>query len=392
MVVPGGDLSHRARRAILLPMHESTHVDPATVANEDLSVELCGPADRPEQARLFNACFKKALGPEALRWRYDQSPHGTSVSVVARPPGGEAISGYACNPRRALAGGDEATFATIGQTGDVMTHPDWRKRGIFSSLDAEALRETARRGWPLVFGLPNRRSAPTFLKLGWSAVGTLRPWSFYASAGGAARAVRRREGRGRAALLPLARLRCAAGLRRLRRAARGLTVAPLERFPDAVLPLARAVEERFALMVRRDADYLNWRFVDTTAGLHRALGVYRPGGSLAGYAVVQRPREGERVGYLVDALAPEPAALAAAVGAALELLAAAGASVVQATAVDGSFWQRTLEGAGFLAPKPQNHLIVIAYLHRPEHPLARAAVRAADWYLTDGDRDDETMG
>jgi len=33
----------------------------------------------------------------------------------------------------------------------VMTHPDWRKKGLFSALDRACMQETARQGWPIVF-------------------------------------------------------------------------------------------------------------------------------------------------------------------------------------------------------------------------------------------------
>ena len=59
---------------------------------------------------------------------------------------------------------------------------------------------------------------------------------------------------------------------------------------------------------------------------------------------------------------------------------------------DGSWWSERLQEAGFLPPRASNHFIVIAYVHQPEHPLAKAAQDAKGWYLTDGDRDDETMG
>ena len=372
-------------------MPDAVSVDPASVSNDELVIHTCGPADREEQARLFNACFKKTLDAEALRWRYDLSPHGQSVSVVARPPGGEGISGYACSPRQAVVFGEPSSVGTIGQTGDVMTHPDWRKRGIFSSLDRACMEETARRGWQVIFGLPNRRSAHIFLKLGWDRVGTIRPWTHYFGAGGAARAIRGREGRLLAARLPLEALRCRWRRDALARAGARFELRPLARFPDEVEELSHAVEVRFELMVRRTADYLNWRFVDTTARLHQSFGVYE-GGRLAGYVVVQLPREGERVGYVVDALAPGEDALRAALGGGLRVLADGGAVAVQATAIDGSFWARALSDAGFLPPKRENHLIVIRFVHDRDHPLARATADASRWYLTDGDRDDETMG
>jgi hypothetical protein len=166
----------------------------------------------------------------------------------------------------------------------------------------------------------------------------------------------------------------------------------LRSFPAEVAELSRAVERRHSLMVRRDAAYLDWRFVRNASGLHEAFGLYERGGRFAGYVVVQRPRPGSAVGYLVDVLAPEDEALSAAIEAGLARLDASGASVVHATAIDGTWWQRQLARAGFKPPRAENHLIVILYVHRPDHPLAAAARDIEGWYLTDGDRDDETMG
>jgi hypothetical protein len=249
------------------------------------------------------------------------------------------------------------------------------------------------RGWPLVFGLPNRRSAHIFLELGWEKIGTLRPWTFALANTASARRERATDGRVAGWLWPWTVLRARSARRALFRAgAQGLRALELERFPVAVEALSRAVEKRFAFMVRRDAAYLDWRFVCSPSRLHRAIGVYDASGDLAGYAVVQIPREGECVGYLVDVLARDDAALALAMGAGLDRLAASGAALVRATAIDGSWWSTRLAGAGFVPPKPENHLTVIVHAHDRDHPLAQAARDASTWYLTDGDRDDETMG
>lgn len=365
--------------------------DPATTSNDDLRVEACGPADRAEQARLFNACFKKEADAAQLAWRYDECPQGSSISYVSRPPVGDAICGYACNPRTVLHRGDESTACTIGETGDVMTHPEWRKRGIFSGLDAATMQATEEHGWVGVFGLPNRRSAHIFTKIGWDRVGTIRPWSFVLRPDARAKAERHREGRLQALGLPWFARRCRAGERALRSKARG-EARPLSKFPEEVADLSRRVEAEFDWMVRRDAAYLNWRFLRNPSGLHRALGIYGEDGGFRGYCVIQLPRPGSAVGYLVDVLAPDPDALDAALLAGLEALRGAGASIAQSTAIDGSWWSAQVQRAGFLPPKPDNHLIVIFYTHQSGHPVATAGLDASRWYLTDGDRDDETMG
>ena len=358
----------------------------------EFPIAACGRAERVEQARLFNACFKKRVDGGALGWRYDRGPHGPAVSFVRRNPAGLAVSGYACSPRRMLHRGDEATLATVGETGDVMTHPDWRKRGLFSGLDRAAMEETRRLGWPMVFGLPNRRSAHIFLELGWERVGTARPWTFVLRADSEARRARMREGRLRAWATPLGARAGRRARERMRAEGEGLEARALERFPGDVLALSRGVESCFGVMVRRDAEYLDWRFLQNPSGLHRAVGLFRPGGDLAAYVVVQLPAEGGAVGYLVDVLAQDESALHAALAAGLDVLEEAGVSVVESWAMDGTWWSERLADNGFLAPRPENELMVILYVHDPDHPLVAAAREARRWYLTDGDRDDETMG
>jgi GNAT superfamily N-acetyltransferase len=421
------DPCERRERARSCPPMSSSSPDAA----REVSVAACSAEDRAEQTRLFNACFKKRVDERALVWRYDENPHGRALSFVSRPAGGEGVSGYACSPRIALSFGDEASRAVIGETGDVMTHPEWRKRGLFSALDRACMEAGRERGWPLVFGLPNRRSAHIFLELGWEQVGTLRPWTFVLRSDARARRERAKDGRMASWLTPFAMRRGRAARGELVRASgigrsarprsasgvgesemspsageagrvgrvgvasaepEALRASELASFSKEVEALSRGVEKRFALMVRRDAAYLDWRFAKSPSGLHRSIGIYAASGELAGYCVVQLPREGECVGYLVDVLARDDATVAAAIESGIARLEAAGASLVQATAIDGSWWSDWLERAGFVRPKPHNHLIVIAHVNDREHPLAKAARDASKWYLTDGDRDDETMG
>jgi hypothetical protein len=362
-----------------------------------VEVRPCTAADRVEQAQLFNACFKKQVDARALAWRYDQSPHGSSVSFLSRTKDGRAVSGYACSPRLALARGDPATRAPVGETGDVMTHPEERKKGYFSALDAAARAETAKRGWPVMIGLPNRRSAHIFVELGWSAVGKVRSWTFLFRADAHARAARAREGRLRGWFAGSAARHCAGARQKNKAGAETLRpessrTEELARIPRAVGEISSRVARNFALMVQRDADWLTWRFLESPSRLHRVLGLVAADGGFRGYVVVQLPRPGEFHGYLVDLLATDEHAEAAALEAGLARLESAGASYAEATAIEGSWWETRLRTAGFLPPRPENHLSVIVHANQPDHPLAKAARDPSTWYFTDGDRDDETMG
>ena len=116
-----------------------------------------------------------------------------------------------------------------------------------------------------------------------------------------------------------------------------------------------------------------------------------PSGAMRGYCVVQLPRSGAAVGYVVDLVALDDVAFAAAMEAALGHLSKAGASVARAHAIEGSWWERRLREAGFRAGKRADHKSVIAYVHDAAHPLGAAALNPSSWFFTDGDRDDELV-
>lgn len=338
---------------------------------------------------LFEACFGHGDGAGVLAWRYDRCPHGVPVCLLGSLDG-QAISGYACNPRR--LGWDEAG-QVVGQTGDVMTLPEARGAGYFSRLDRRAMELVHGRDWPVVFGLPNRQSARIFMeRLGWKGVGQLQPWTLVLRSGPVARRERLRAGRLASWLSPLAARRAQRVLARLANQARSFVVEPVERFDRWVEPIGRAVAERYVWMVRRDADYLNWRFFEGPNSRFSALRVLDRAGEPVGYGVVQRPVDAaDGVGYLVDLVATSEDAQGAVLAAAVEQLAARGARVVRAHAITGSDWQAFLRNHAFQPPKPEDAKWVIAYVHQSEHPLAQAALDPTRWFFTDADRDDELV-
>lgn len=367
---------------------------------DTLDVALVGPADRDDQARLFGRCFAKPARVDALRWRYDDNPQGQAVSLVLRPPSGEAVCSYAYVPRLARAKGPagEPVQGVIGQQGDVMTDPDWQRKGLARKLVEHCARETGAAGFVLNWGFPNRQSAPVFLKFGWRSVGEIRPKRFIVRADAVAKRRRLADGR-------LAQLRIGFDARACRKARgrlagfpQGVELRALTRFEPWAADLdaiGAALRERFPLVLERDAAFLDWRFVDTPSKVHRMFGAFR-GGHLVGYVVVQPPSEWgpEGVGFLVDLAALEEDLVEGLVGAGLDALGELGASVVEAWSVDGSWWADRLDRAGFRAARPENHLYVYHFVLTPEHPLASAPALgdASTWYLTDGDRDDELMG
>lgn len=359
---------------------------PARIGAAQMELCLSGAERRQEQGRLYDLCFGKDDGTRVLPWRYDNCPHGTTLAPTALDEGGQMVASYACQPRRVRYRGEDAGVGRVGQTGDVMTHPELRSKGVFTDLHWNAMERAQAAGWPAAWGLPNRFSGHIFFdKLGWHHAGHIGPWNFVLTTGERARQIRIHNGRLAAWGAPWAAWRGASARKRLAR--RGYAVERLETIPAEVAELSSHVERGFDWMVHRDAPYLTWRFLEAPSQRFRVWGVRDHAGSLVGYAVSQSPLPGEALGFVVDLVGADKDAEDAALGAALESLAAEGCAVVRAYGMRGSHWEGVLERGGFR--RPRGYKEVGAYPLLPDHPLASSTLDTSSWYFLDGDRDDE---
>lgn len=350
------------------------------------------PGDRSAQASLFDSCFSRSDGGEVLPWRYDRSPHGEALTQVVEGDEGELIASYACGPRQIQMRGDGGV--SIGQTGDVMTAPAARGKGLFSGLDRATLARAKEAGWPAVFGLPNRASAHIFTRdLGWEEVGALRPWTFVLCIDAGARQERMKVSRLASAAVPWTAWRGTMARGKLRKQFFGkINVVPIARFKPEADEVSAEAAKGHAWFVRRTHEDLNWRFIDAPSGRFRAHGVYEPSGAMRGWCVVQLPERGETTGYIADIVAADDVAFAGALEAGLGHLRKAGASVARAHAVVGSSWEARLKGSGFRAPSPEDVRPIILHVLDPDHPIVPIARDPKSWYFTDGDRDAELIG
>jgi GNAT superfamily N-acetyltransferase len=62
----------------------------------------------------------------------------------------------------------------VSQNIDLMTHPDYRKQGMFLTLEKKALEEGAKEGINITIGFPNTAAYPGHLKTGWFDIGSLQ--------------------------------------------------------------------------------------------------------------------------------------------------------------------------------------------------------------------------
>ena len=107
---------------------------------------------------------------EHFDWQFRASPAG-HATIFAAWEGPRLIGLYCAAPAVLQLRGAVAKAARVQ---DVMTHPDWRGRGVLHAL-AEICRDWMRERAIRGYAFPNERSQGSFLRLGWD--GTLRvPW------------------------------------------------------------------------------------------------------------------------------------------------------------------------------------------------------------------------
>jgi GNAT superfamily N-acetyltransferase len=255
---------------------------------------------RPEDRRQVDALYRRVFGPDAAEanrlrwdWQYRRNPHmppDGPLIWLARE-GTTIIGQYATMPVKLSIAGREidASWGT-----DVMVAPERQRQGLGDVLFRTWERST---GAALGLGL-SEASHRLFQKMNWPDVGPVpclvKPLS--------RRALRRPN-------WPVAvnRFISYVTLPWVRLVARTRPlhgeIQMIRQFDEGFTRLWERVGPRFGFAVRRDAPYLNWKYIQAPHVRYCVAALMRDG-EVAGYAVYRHAREPRgRVTLLVDFLA-----------------------------------------------------------------------------------------
>ena len=231
---------------------------------------------------------------------------------------------------------------------DVVTHPDYRRRGVFSRLVDHATTLSGERGASVVLTTPNGVSYQGFRKK--------REWVLLARLECRVRVLRPAELLKRRLHLPSRLSAALAGpvgflLRgRLREGSRSDGARQIWPGRPALDDLWRACAPVRGVMQRRDADWVEWRF-STARGrdIYSCLTETR-GGDLLGYSVIRlRDVAGLSVALVVDCLAADPGATGPRLSEACrEWAEGRGAALLVFYSMAGSAWSKAMGRAGFM--------------------------------------------
>jgi hypothetical protein len=140
---------------------------------DDYLIEKFSTAHYNLLQQLMQAVFAVPVAIEEIERRFDTIKLGAAVVgfIAIHKSSGEVAAYYGVFPHLMKLG--ERIFLAA-QSGDTMTHPHHRKKGLFTTLALLTYEECKNKKIELVYGFPNENSYPGFIKhLQWKEKDTI---------------------------------------------------------------------------------------------------------------------------------------------------------------------------------------------------------------------------
>jgi hypothetical protein len=231
------------------------------------------------------------------RWEFRDNPagHGRIWLAVAAD---KTVGQYAVIPVRMQHCG-EVIVASLSL--DTMTHPDYRRQAVFTTLAGKVYEELERQSIPVTYGFPNRNSVEGFIsKLDWICVRSL---PVFVKPLDASRIVERFITNrilalaARSVSKPLTRLLFKPDNASLEG---GGETRWIDRFDDRIDVFWEQVAPKYHIAVVRDSTYLNWRYFDNPGRQYRAV-IAEGDDEILAYVILRCMEQFElRGGMIVD--------------------------------------------------------------------------------------------
>lgn len=318
-------------------------------------------------------------------WIYKENPAAAGkIWIWLAEHEGRIVGQYAVIPVAMSIAGKNVLGA---QSVDTMTHPDYRRQGIFETLARKVYEQAHTDGIHIVYGFPNQSSYPGFVeKLNWFDITTVqimfKPLNW------------------ENALKPkidnrfLLKLTAIGGsilqkvVYRTQKTPiiKDLAITQTSSFDERVNRFWDKVSQRYPIMVVRDKDYLNWRYV-TVPDASYLIYVAEIAGEICGYIVLRYVQEeGVKVSTIFDILAQSEGIAQCLISKAVEHSMQAKADILYY-----SFWAnkpfiRALRRNGFIFRPFTKGRHLCAYSSSP-YISKKFLMEPQNWFFQQGDSD-----
>ncbi len=317
------------------------------------------------------------------QWMYGDNPSGRGRICLAEHDG-KAVGQYAIAPVM-MKVGDRSVLGALSF--DTMTHPDYRRQGIFETLAKAVYAEAHSDGIDIVHGFPNQFSYPGFMrKLDWFHIDTVRavikPLNWR-------NALSIQIGNGFLLMLGGLAGRLLGGV--LFRSSKapvveGLTIAEVPRFDERVNDLWARVSHQHQIMVERTKDHLNWRYA-SVPDMDYLVYVAERAGVVSGYLVLRCMHMNQaRVAVIFDILAESEEIAQCLIAETVQRCTRENVDLVYCAGIGGRSLAKAFARNGFRSIPFVRSLRFCAYSSSPSIPK-EFLQKPANWYVQMGDSD-----
>jgi hypothetical protein len=356
-----------------------------TAVRDDVDVRLYRPGDEEAIIRLRSQVDEvEATDKNSLRhWRHEMrdNPAGRPVIPTAMC-GGRVVSHVVMQPRKLHVLG---STVLAHQWIDVMTHSDFRGRGLLTRVEQLGEAEALRRGCAYFLGFPNKRSfGPYVGKYGASVVGPLtllvRPHGLIEKVLPDAACTAMRD---------LAETLSLPGRDR----PRSSRIEEIDRFDPRFDRSCERFHGEYAVLFDRSVEHLNWRYVDVPGRTYRLYALHGRDGTLGFVIYRLTEHKGIRIAVLMDLWTGEdPARSAGFVDATLAMLSSAEGPRTVFAMFSRSSWQYEAALRAGFTPVPRSlNPYGITQIGKTTRNWrfcpAPAIADETSWYVSFGDND-----
>jgi N-acetylglutamate synthase-like GNAT family acetyltransferase len=317
------------------------------------------------------------------QWMYRANPSGVGVVCLAEHDG--RIVGQAAEVPMTMKIGSESVLASLGL--DAMTHPDYRHQGMYAALVKARRAESKARGILATYSFPNAVSYIVGQKLEACEIAKMqkvvRPLNWWNAL--------RIQTKNRA-LLTIGGV--AGGLldtlffrSRKTPIPKGLTIAQVPCFDERIDELWEKVSDQYQIMVMRNKQYLDWRYV-TAPDRDYLIYVAERSEAVVGYLVLSRKQvDRAEIGIIIDVFTESEEVAERLISEAVERCRQEKVDLLYGARMQSGSLAKAFRKNRFLSAPFLKEKRLMGYLHSPSID-SRFLQDQNNWFIQIGDSDE----
>jgi len=324
--------------------------------------------------------YRRSFGQDYYEWKYFKNPIQTGEAWIVEDKD-KIVGLLGTTPKKIKILNKKIVVAELG---DGLTHPDYQRKGIFSSLVKITLDKTLEKGINLIYGESNKRTLPGERKAGYEIVPYLGLKNFIKPHNIKkiiSLKIKNKILTASSASLLNILLYKFSNVKKPSKLNKYININNTSYFDTKFNDFFDYVSKRYDIILERNREYLNWRYIEHPDNYDTYLA--RDTNNILGYLVTKIGYYAHlKVGYIADFLTVENANVFK------NLLLVAiyefhkkNVDLISCWALKKSMYAKVLKSAGFL---PFNNIPVIIYKSEIGNKIINGKYK---WHFTMGDTD-----